>query len=151
MEVGGTTCTRCGTSVECVGMPTGNKLSVCALLIGRMRHGLCFLCNRSCWSTRSSASEITEQVMHVHDDFDARCHSVVLWDRASLMNYDATRGYERRLNSRRSRHSTPYYGFYLRCYNLWLLGFASEPEHHAKLFRFTLRCKRRETPHARGS
>ena len=90
-----------GTSVECVGMPTGNKLSVCASTQAGCAMGCAFCATGAAGLTRSlSASEIYEQVMHVRDDFDARVTSVVLMGQGEpFMNYDATLAAMRRLNS----------------------------------------------------
>ena len=90
-----------GTSVECVGMPSGNKLSVCASTQAGCAMGCAFCATGAAGLTRSlSASEIYEQVMHVRDDFDARVTSVVLMGQGEpFMNYDATLAAMRRLNS----------------------------------------------------
>lgn len=73
-----------GTSVECVGMPTGNKLSVCASTQAGCAMGCAFCATGAAGLTRSlSASEIYEQVMHVRDDFDARVTALFLWARGS--------------------------------------------------------------------
>lgn len=90
-----------GTSVECVGMPNGNKLSVCASTQAGCAMGCAFCATGASGLTRSlSASEIYEQVMHVRDDFDTRVTSVVLMGQGEpFMNYDATLTAMRRLNS----------------------------------------------------
>ena len=109
-----------GTSVECVGMPNGNKLSVCASTQAGCAMGCAFCATGASGLTRSlSASEIYEQVMHVRDDFDTRVTSVVLMGQGEpFMNYDATLAAMRRLNSPDGAGigARQYYSFYLRSY-----------------------------------
>ena len=90
-----------GVSVECVGMPSRNRLAVCASTQAGCAMGCAFCATGAAGLTRSlSASEIYEQVMHVRDDFNARVTSVVLMGQGEpFMNYDATLGALRRLNS----------------------------------------------------
>ena len=90
-----------GTSVECVGMPSGNKLSVCASTQAGCAMGCAFCATGAAGLTRSlSASEIYEQVMHIRNDFDTRVTSVVLMGQGEpFMNYDATLDAMRLLNS----------------------------------------------------
>lgn len=94
---------RCpdGVSVECVGMPTGQKLAVCASTQAGCGMGCAFCATGAAGLTRSlTASEIYDQVMHVRDDFGQRVTSVVLMGQGEpFMNYDATLAAMRRLNS----------------------------------------------------
>lgn len=90
-----------GVSVECVGMPTRNKLAVCASTQAGCAMSCAFCATGAAGLTRSlTAGEIYEQVMHARDDFNARVTSVVLMGQGEpFMNYDATLGALRRLNS----------------------------------------------------
>lgn len=90
-----------GTSVECVGMPTGNKLTVCVSSQAGCAMGCAFCATGAAGLTRSlSAGEIYDQVMHVRDDFDTRVTSVVLMGQGEpFMNYDASLEAMRKLNS----------------------------------------------------
>ena len=90
-----------GVSVECVGMPTRNRLAVCASTQAGCAMGCAFCATGAAGLTRSlTASEIYEQVMHVRDDFNTRVTSVVLMGQGEpFMNYDATLAALRRLNS----------------------------------------------------
>ena len=90
-----------GVAVECVGMPGGNRLSVCASTQAGCAMGCAFCATGAAGLTRSlTESEIYEQVMHVRDDFNARVTSVVLMGQGEpFMNYDATLAARRRLNS----------------------------------------------------
>ena len=90
-----------GASVECVGMPTGQRLAVCASTQAGCAMGCAFCATGAAGLTRSlTASEIYGQVMHVRDDFGARVTSVVLMGQGEpFANYDATLGALRRLNS----------------------------------------------------
>lgn len=94
---------RCpdGVQVECVGMPTGNKLAVCASTQAGCAMGCAFCATGAAGLTRSlTASEIYDQVMHVRDDFGQRVTSVVLMGQGEpFNNYDATLAAMRRLNS----------------------------------------------------
>jgi 23S rRNA (adenine2503-C2)-methyltransferase len=87
--------------VECVGMPSRNKLAVCASTQAGCAMGCAFCATGASGLTRSLTSgEIYEQVMHVRDDFNARVTSVVLMGQGEpFMNYDATLGALRKLNS----------------------------------------------------
>ena len=89
-----------GVTVECVGMPSGNRLAVCASTQAGCAMGCAFCATGGAGLTRSlSAAEIYEQVMHVRDDFNARVTSVVLMGQGEpFMNYDATLAALRRLN-----------------------------------------------------
>lgn len=90
-----------GTSVECVGMPSGPRLAVCASTQAGCAMGCAFCATGASGLTRSLSSwEIVQQVMHVRDDFNARVTSVVLMGQGEpFMNYDATLGALRKLNS----------------------------------------------------
>ena len=89
-----------GVSVECVGMPSPGRLSVCASTQAGCAMGCAFCATGAAGLTRSlTASEIYEQVMHVRDDFNDRVTSVVLMGQGEpFMNYDASLGALRRLN-----------------------------------------------------
>ena len=90
-----------GVAVECVGMPSGPRLAVCASTQAGCAMGCAFCATGAAGLTRSlTAAEIYEQVMHVRDDFNERVTSVVLMGQGEpFMNYDATLGALRRLNS----------------------------------------------------
>lgn len=90
-----------GVSVECVGMPSRGRLAVCASTQAGCAMGCAFCATGAAGLTRSlTAAEIYEQVMHVRDDFNDRVTSVVLMGQGEpFMNYDATLGALRRLNS----------------------------------------------------
>ncbi len=90
-----------GVAVECVGMPSGNRLAVCASTQAGCGMKCAFCATGASGLTRNlTASEIYEQVMHVRDDFNTRVTSVVLMGQGEpFMNYDATLEALRRLNS----------------------------------------------------
>ena len=90
-----------GVCVECVGMPSGSRLAVCASTQAGCAMGCAFCATGGAGLTRSlTAAEIYEQVMHVRDDFGSRVTSVVLMGQGEpFMNYDATLDALRRLNS----------------------------------------------------
>ena len=90
-----------GTTVECVGMPSGNKLAVCVSSQAGCAMGCAFCATGAAGLSRSlTAGEIYDQVMHVRDDFDTRVTSVVLMGQGEpFMNYDATLAAMRKLNS----------------------------------------------------
>lgn len=90
-----------GVSVECVGMPSRNRLAVCVSSQAGCAMGCSFCATGGAGLTRSlTAAEIYEQVMHVRDDFNMRVTSVVLMGQGEpFMNYDATLAALRRLNS----------------------------------------------------
>lgn len=90
-----------GVSVECVGMPSRNRLAVCASTQAGCPMGCAFCATGAAGLTRSlTAAEIYEQVMHVRDDFNARVTSVVLMGQGEpFLNYDETLAALRRLNS----------------------------------------------------
>ena len=89
------------TTVECVGMPSGNKLAVCVSSQAGCAMGCAFCAPGAAGLTRSlTAGEIYDQVIHVRDDFDTRVSSVVLMGQGEpFMNYDATLEAMRRINS----------------------------------------------------
>ena len=90
-----------GVCVECVGMPSRGRLSVCASSQAGCPMGCAFCATGAAGLTRSlSAAEIYEQVMHVRDDFNMRVTSVVLMGQGEpFLNYDATLAALRRLNA----------------------------------------------------
>jgi 23S rRNA (adenine2503-C2)-methyltransferase len=90
-----------GVTVECVGMPTGGRLAVCASTQAGCAMGCSFCATGAAGLTRSlTAEEIYDQVLHVRDDFDTRVTSVVLMGQGEpFANYDATLSALRRLNS----------------------------------------------------
>lgn len=90
-----------GVSVECVGMPSGNRLTVCVSSQAGCAMGCAFCATGAAGFTRNlTDSEIYEQVMHVRDDFGTRVTSVVFMGQGEpMMNYDATMKALRRLNS----------------------------------------------------
>ena len=90
-----------GVCVECVGMPSGSRLAVCASTQAGCAMGCAFCATGGAGLTRSlTDAEIYEQVMHVRDDFGSRVTSVVLMGQGEpFMNYDATLSALRRLNS----------------------------------------------------
>ncbi len=90
-----------GVTVECVGMPSRNRLAVCASTQAGCAMGCAFCATGGAGLARSlTAAEIYEQVMHVRDDFGERVTSVVLMGQGEpFMNYDATLAALRRLNS----------------------------------------------------
>ncbi|ERI06324.1 23S rRNA (adenine(2503)-C(2))-methyltransferase RlmN [Atopobium sp. oral taxon 810] len=90
-----------GVSVECVGMPSRGRLTVCASTQAGCGMGCAFCATGAAGLTRSlSSSEIYEQVMHVRDDFGRRVTSVVMMGQGEpFANYDATLAALRKLNS----------------------------------------------------
>lgn len=90
-----------GTTVECVGMPSGSKLAVCVSSQAGCAMGCAFCATGAAGLTRSlTAAEIYDQVIHVRDDFDRRVTSVVFMGQGEpFMNYDASLAAMRRLNS----------------------------------------------------
>ncbi len=90
-----------GTTVECVGMPSGQRLAVCASTQAGCGMGCAFCATGAAGLTRSlTASEIYEQVLHVRDDFGERVTSVVMMGQGEpFANYEATVGALRLLNS----------------------------------------------------
>ncbi|WP_082630020.1 23S rRNA (adenine(2503)-C(2))-methyltransferase RlmN [Olsenella massiliensis] len=90
-----------GVTVECVGMPSRDRLAVCASTQAGCGMGCAFCATGASGLTRSlSMAEIYEQVMHVRDDFGRRVTSVVLMGQGEpFANYDASVGALRKLNS----------------------------------------------------
>ena len=90
-----------GVSVECVGMPSRNRLAVCVSTQAGCAMGCAFCATGGAGLTRSlTSAEIYEQVMHVRDDFNTRVTSVVMMGQGEpFMNYDATLEALRKLNS----------------------------------------------------
>ena len=90
-----------GVSVECVGMPSRNRLAVCVSTQAGCAMGCAFCATGGTGLTRSlTSAEIYEQVMHVRDDFNTRVTSVVMMGQGEpFMNYDATLEALRKLNS----------------------------------------------------
>lgn len=102
-----------GTAVECVGMPTKNRLTVCASTQAGCGMGCAFCATGAAGLTRSlTAGEIYQQVTHVRDDFGLRVTGVVMMGQGEpFANYDATLAALRRLNDARglgigARHLT---------------------------------------------
>jgi 23S rRNA (adenine2503-C2)-methyltransferase len=89
-----------GTTAECVGMPTKNRLAVCASTQAGCAMGCAFCATGKAGLTRSlTSSEIYQQVMHVADDLQTRVTSVVFMGQGEpFMNYDNTLAALRRLN-----------------------------------------------------
>ena len=89
-----------GTAVECVGMPTGNKLAVCVSSQAGCAMGCAFCATGAAGLTRSlTSNEIYDQVMHVRNDFGERVTSVVLMGQGEpFMNYDASLAAMRKMN-----------------------------------------------------
>ena len=90
-----------GVAAECVGMPRGNKLSVCVSSQAGCAMRCSFCATGAAGLTRSlSASEIYDQVMHISDDFEMRATSVVFMGQGEpFANYDETLIAMRRLNN----------------------------------------------------
>ncbi|MBO7674512.1 MAG: 23S rRNA (adenine(2503)-C(2))-methyltransferase RlmN [Atopobiaceae bacterium] len=90
-----------GTSVECVGMPSGPRLTVCASTQAGCGMKCAFCATGASGLTRSlTAGEIYDQVAHVRDDFGARVTGVVMMGQGEpFANYDATLAALRKLNS----------------------------------------------------
>ena len=90
-----------GVAVECVGMPTKNRLTVCVSTQAGCGMGCSFCATGASGLTRSlTAGEIFDQVTHVRDDFGTRVTSVVLMGQGEpFANYDATLAAMRKMNS----------------------------------------------------
>lgn len=90
-----------GVSVECVGMPSGNRLTVCASTQAGCAMGCAFCATGQSGLERNlTAAEIYEQVIHVRNDFGSRVTGVVMMGQGEpLNNYDNTLAALRRLNS----------------------------------------------------
>lgn len=81
-----------GTSVETVGMPSRNKLSVCVSTQAGCAMGCAFCATGFNGLSRSlTAREIVDQVVHVANDFDERVTSVVFMGQGEpFANFDET-------------------------------------------------------------
>lgn len=90
-----------GTTVECVGMPTENRLTVCASTQAGCAMGCAFCATGAAGLTRSlTAGEIYDQVSHVRNDFGTRVTGVVMMGQGEpFANYEATLAALRKLNS----------------------------------------------------
>ena len=90
-----------GTSVECVGMPSGKRLAVCVSTQAGCGMGCVFCATGQGGFTRSlTAEEIYDQVIHVSEDFQTRASSVVFMGQGEpFNNYDETLKALRLLNS----------------------------------------------------
>ena len=97
-----------GVAVECVGMPSKNRLAVCVSTQAGCAMGCAFCATGASGLTRSlTAGEIYEQVMHVRDDFNTRVTSVVMMGQGEpMMNYDATLAALRRYVDKTGRRPT---------------------------------------------
>jgi 23S rRNA (adenine2503-C2)-methyltransferase len=90
-----------GTNVECVGMPSGDKLSVCVSTQAGCPMGCIFCATGNAGFKRSlSAAQIYDQVLHAEKDFGQRVSSVVLMGQGEpFMNYDNSLKAMRLLNN----------------------------------------------------
>ena len=90
-----------GASVECVGMPSGNRLAVCVSTQAGCAMGCAFCATGAAGLTRSlTAAEMVEQVLHVREDFGTRVTSVVMMGQGEpFVNYDETLAALRIFNS----------------------------------------------------
>lgn len=90
-----------GTSVECVGMPHGDKLSACVSTQAGCRMGCLFCATGQGGFTRNlTADEIYAQAAHIAHDFGRRITSVVLMGQGEpFANYDAALKAMREMNS----------------------------------------------------
>jgi 23S rRNA (adenine2503-C2)-methyltransferase len=90
-----------GTTVECVGMPSSSRLTVCASTQAGCGMKCAFCATGASGLSRSlTAGEIYDQVAHVRDDFGARVTGVVMMGQGEpFANYDATLAALRKLNS----------------------------------------------------
>ncbi len=89
-----------GVCVECVGMPSRSRLTVCASTQAGCGMRCAFCATGKAGLTRSlTAAEIYQQVLHVRDDFDTRVTGVVLMGQGEpFANYDESLAALRRLN-----------------------------------------------------
>lgn len=89
-----------GTSVECVGMPHGDKLSACVSTQAGCRMGCLFCATGQSGFTRNlTADEIYAQAAHIAQDFGRRITSVVLMGQGEpFANYNATLEAMREMN-----------------------------------------------------
>lgn len=90
-----------GACVECVGMPSGNRLAVCVSSQAGCAMGCAFCATGAAGLTRSLESEeIFDQVTHVAADFGTRVTSVVFMGQGEpFANYENVLGALRRLNN----------------------------------------------------
>lgn len=90
-----------GTAVECVGMPTADRLAACVSTQAGCPMGCAFCATGRSGLTRSlTADEIYDQVMHIRNDFGRRVTSVVLMGQGEpFLNYDNSLAAMRMLNS----------------------------------------------------
>lgn len=90
-----------GVSVECVGMPTNNRLAVCVSSQAGCAMGCRFCATGAAGLTRSlTADEIFAQAAHVGNDFGQRVTSVVLMGQGEpFANYDEVLKAMRLMNS----------------------------------------------------
>ena len=90
-----------GAAIECVGMPTRDRLAVCVSSQAGCGMGCAFCATGAAGLTRSlTAEEIYSQVVHVADDFGTRATSVVLMGQGEpFANYDNTLKAMRLMNS----------------------------------------------------
>ena len=79
-----------GASVECVGMPSGNRLAVCVSTQAGCAMGCAFCATGAAGLTRSlTAAEMVDQVLHVREDFGTRVTSAVMMGQGEpFVNYD---------------------------------------------------------------
>lgn len=120
-----------GVSVECVGMPTGRKLSVCVSTQAGCAMNCLFCATGRSGLTRSlSAGEIYEQVVHVKSDFNSRVTSVVFMGQGEpFANYDETLRALRMLNDPRALNIGARHLTVSTCGLIpQILRFANEPE-----------------------
>lgn len=90
-----------GTSVECVGMPSGDRLAACVSTQAGCPMGCAFCATGREGLTRSlTADEIYDQALHIRNDFGTRVTSVVLMGQGEpFLNYENSLAAMRMLNS----------------------------------------------------
>ena len=90
-----------GARVECVGMPSGEKLAVCVSTQAGCAMGCAFCATGKLGFARSlTTAEIYSQVTHVMRDFGQRVSSVVLMGQGEpFLNYEAVLAAMRRMNA----------------------------------------------------
>lgn len=90
-----------GAAVECVGMPTRDRLAVCVSSQAGCGMGCVFCATGAAGLTRSlTAEEIYSQVVHASNDFGMRATSVVLMGQGEpFANYDNVLKAMRMMNS----------------------------------------------------
>lgn len=95
-----------GVSVETVGMPRRNKLSVCVSTQAGCNMGCSFCATGLAGLTRSlTAQEMVDQVLHVSQDFGEHVTSVVFMGQGEpFANFDATLAALRKLNDPSGLH-----------------------------------------------